>query len=34
MREHEWRINVLDGDGKVMGHVERIFRIGEPARSR
>lgn len=29
MGEHEWRVNVIDGDGKVLGHVERIFRIGQ-----
>jgi len=34
MREHEWRINLLDADGKVLGHAERIFRMGQPARSR
>ena len=32
MRDHEWRINVLGADGKVVGHVERVFKMGEAGR--
>jgi hypothetical protein len=34
MREHEWRVNVMDADGKVVGHTERIFRMGEAGAGR
>jgi hypothetical protein len=34
MREHEWRVNVLDAQEKVVGHVERIFRIGQSGAGR
>ncbi len=34
MREHEWRVNVIDADGKVLGHVERIFMMGQAGAGR
>jgi hypothetical protein len=34
VREHEWRVNVMDEDGKVVGHIERIFRMGQAGAGR
>jgi len=29
-REHELRVNVLNADGKLVGQLARLFRLGEP----